>query len=164
MKGNSNMIFDLIIKNGLIYDGEKSEPSLADIGIKGDKIAFVGEITESTADVIDARDCIVTPGFIDVHTHCDVLFQRVKQNGSLDLLMPLLEGNLNYQFQGVTTVITGNCGLGITHIDEWLDFVDAINFGSNVGHLVPHGMIRKEPLVYQLALVMSRDIYPQQKN
>ncbi len=137
-------MFDSLIKNGLVYEGTASKPYYADIGINGDKIAAIGRLSADAAKTIDAEGCIVAPGFIDVHTHCDITFQKVKADGLFEQLRPLLEGNNNYQYQGVTTVITGNCGLGDTDVGAWLDLVDSMPFGSNVCHLVPHGMIRSE--------------------
>ena len=94
-------MFDLIIKNGTIFDGDGGKPYRADIGIKGEKIAFIGEIDEKEESrVIDARGRAVTPGFIDPHTHVDLSV----------LIAPEMEPYLK---QGVTTVVTGNCGYGM---------------------------------------------------
>src|SRR5512142_1570245 len=62
---------ETLIKGGLVYDGSLSWPQVADVGIKGDRIVAIGELTGNGAQVIDARGKIVTPGFIDVHTHVD---------------------------------------------------------------------------------------------
>ena len=90
--------FDLIIKNGLIVDGTGGKPFSGDVGIRGDKIAAVGNLSGKTAPrVIDADGLTVTPGFIDVHTHTDVHL----------LVNPKAESKIR---QGVTTEISGNCG------------------------------------------------------
>ncbi len=136
--------YDLIIKGGTLYDGTLSEPVLADIGIQADKIAAIGKLTGNAARTIDARGLIVTPGFIDVHTHCDMSFRRAGMFRYLAYVMPSYKGNHNYLYQGVTTVVTGNCGYGYTDTGDWLDMVDSLDFGSNVYHLAPHGNIRME--------------------
>jgi N-acyl-D-amino-acid deacylase len=63
--------FDVVIRGGLIVDGTGGKPFRGDVGIVGDRIAAVGDLHGDAAEVIDARDRIVTPGFVDVHTHYD---------------------------------------------------------------------------------------------
>ena len=140
----TDLDFDLIIKNGTIYDGSLSEPFKADIGINGEKIEFVGQINGQAAKTIDATGHIVTPGFIDVHTHCDSTFAGLERR--LDQLdaFPGVKGNLNYIYQGVTTIVSGNCGGGFSDINHWFDILDKVRFGTNVYHLAPHGAIRGE--------------------
>jgi len=136
--------FDILIKNGTIYDGTLPEPYIADVGVKGDKIIAIGNLGNSASKVINANGSIVTPGFVDVHTHCDLTFKRTGLKRYLAYVIPSWKGNYNYLYQGVTTVVTGNCGYGYADADEWFDIVDAVNFGTNVFHLAPHGAIRKE--------------------
>ncbi|MBW2623147.1 MAG: D-aminoacylase [Deltaproteobacteria bacterium] len=138
--------YDILIKNGMIYSGISNEPETADIGIQGDKISAVGKLDRAARRVIDATGHIVTPGFIDVHTHCDIPFMfsdslRDKAPG-----IPSVKGNWNYLYQGVTTVVTGNCGIGYPDITQWFDLVDSLGFGTNVYHLAPQGQIRAESL------------------
>ena len=136
--------FDVIIKNGMIYDGTLNSPYRADIGINKDKIVSMGDLSGLASKTIDAGGQIVTPGFIDVHTHCDLTFKQTGWKRYLSYLLPSWKGNYNYIYQGVTTVVTGNCGYGYTDTEKWLGMVDSIGFGSNVYHLAPHGMIREE--------------------
>jgi len=136
--------FDIIIRNALIYDGTYSDPFFADIGIQADKIAAIGTIHGKAAKTIDAAGYITTPGFIDVHTHCDLPFKRTGSLRYLSYILPSWKGNYNYTYQGVSTVVTGNCGYGYADTDYWLGLVDAVNFGTNVYHLAPHGIIRQE--------------------
>ena len=68
--------YDCVIKGGKVFDGSLAEPSVTDVGIRGDKIAEIGPLTGQAARTIDATGLIVTPGFIDVHTHCDATFKR----------------------------------------------------------------------------------------
>lgn len=90
-------MFDLIIKGGTVVDGTGSEPVQADIGIIGDKIAAIGHITDEMSQQIDAAGKLVTPGFIDTHSHADCSV----------FLYPACE---SYVGQGITTFIGGQCG------------------------------------------------------
>ncbi|MFZ2207079.1 MAG: amidohydrolase family protein, partial [Porticoccaceae bacterium] len=65
------MTYDLIIKNGTVIDGSGLPRYRADVGVIGDKIAHIGRIRESARQVIDAEGQVVTPGFVDGHTHMD---------------------------------------------------------------------------------------------
>jgi N-acyl-D-amino-acid deacylase len=135
---------DVIIRGGLIYDGSSGEPFIADIGINKDRIAAIGNITGSAGKIIDASGLIVAPGFIDVHTHCDLTFKRSGSMKYLSYVMPSWKGNYNYISQGVTTVVTGNCGWGYTEIEQWFGILDSLDFGTNVCHLSPHGDTREK--------------------
>ena len=90
-------MFDLVIRGGLVVDGSGLAPYTADVAVRGDRIAQVGRVAGQGAREIDADGLVVTPGFIDVHTHYDV---------QLDW-DPLATPSC---YHGVTTVLTGNCG------------------------------------------------------
>ena len=91
-------MYDTIIKNGTIVDGTGKEGYKADLAILDDKIVKIGDLTnESAKNIIDATGKMITPGFIDPHTHSDLSV----------LFNPSME---NFLQQGVTTTIGGNCG------------------------------------------------------
>jgi len=141
---NQDCVFDLLIKNGKIYDGTGLDPYTGDIGIKGDKIAAIGDLSDRSVITIDAKERIITPGFIDVHSHYDLPFLVRNMISDPKRLTTSLKGNHAALYQGVTTVVTGNCGFGFADTDEWLDFADTTGLGTNIYTLVPHGMIRDE--------------------
>ncbi|MFT4824974.1 MAG: N-acyl-D-aspartate/D-glutamate deacylase [Halioglobus sp.] len=92
-------MYDLIIRNGLVYDGSGAAPFHADVAINGEKIIALGEIAEAGHHEIEAKGQIVTPGFVDAHTHYD---GQVTWD-------PYVTPST---YHGVTTVVTGNCGVG----------------------------------------------------
>jgi N-acyl-D-aspartate/D-glutamate deacylase len=94
------MSYDVLIKNGTVVDGSGAPRYQADVAIAGGKIAEIGRITDGAKYVVDAADLIVTPGFIDHHTHYDAQI----------CWDPLLTSS---SWHGVTSVIMGNCGVGL---------------------------------------------------
>jgi len=91
-------MYDVLILNGIIVDGSGKEAYKADLAISGDKIVKIGDLKNAEAkQIVDASGKMVTPGFIDPHTHSDLSV----------LFNPSME---NYLQQGVTTTIGGNCG------------------------------------------------------
>lgn len=90
--------FDILIRNGQVIDGSGSESFAADVGLRGDRIARIGDLSDSTADrVIDAKGLFVVPGFIDIHNHSDFTL----------LTEPRCESMIR---QGVTTMVLGEGG------------------------------------------------------
>ena len=156
-------MFDLIIKNGLIYDGKGSEPFKADLAISNEKIVEIGKIEDKGRKVIDAEGKIVTPGFVDIHTHYD---GQVTWD-------PYLRPST---YHGVTTVVMGNCGVGFSpckpdqrdwliglmegvedipgtalhegidweweSFPEYLDALEKKPLAIDVGTQIPHGAVR----------------------
>ena len=93
------MAHDLIIRNGTVVDGTGRDPYRADVAVDGDRITAIGELDGATATrEIDATGLVVSPGFIDLHTHLDAQI-------GWDPLMT------SSSWQGVTTVLMGNCGV-----------------------------------------------------
>jgi N-acyl-D-amino-acid deacylase len=92
------MVYDLLIKNGVVIDGSGKQRRAADVAIVGDRIAEMGCFDSAgAARVIDARERVVSPGFIDPHSHSDAIY----------LVNPKAESKVR---QGVTTELTGQCG------------------------------------------------------
>ena len=91
--------FDLVVRGGLIVDGSGAPPFVGDVAIRGDRIVGVGEVGGVGTEEIDARGGVVTPGFVDIHTHYD------GQAIWSDRLTPS-------SAHGVTTAVLGNCGVG----------------------------------------------------
>jgi N-acyl-D-aspartate/D-glutamate deacylase len=91
--------FDLVIRGGTVVDGTGTAPREADVGLIGNRIAAVGTIAGSGAEEIDAKGKLVTPGFVDIHTHYDA--QAVWDSH----MAPS-------SWHGVTTAVMGNCGVG----------------------------------------------------
>ncbi|HZV97171.1 MAG TPA: amidohydrolase family protein [Candidatus Nitrosocosmicus sp.] len=94
------MAYDLVIRNGMLVDGTGAAARRADVAIAAGKIAEIGRVTEGAATVIDASDLVVAPGFIDPHTHYDA---QICWDGAVT----------PSSWHGVTSVIMGNCGVGI---------------------------------------------------
>ncbi|MEL0078413.1 MAG: amidohydrolase family protein, partial [Rhodospirillales bacterium] len=93
--------FDVIFADGTVIDGSGGPRFKADVGILGDRIEFVGDLSAARADKrVDASSKIVAPGFIDAHTHDDRLL----------FADPAMKAKSS---QGVTTVIVGNCGVSL---------------------------------------------------
>jgi len=126
--------YDLIIAGGTILDGTGNPRFTGDIGIRGDAIVKVGNLSGQTASrTIDARGLAVSPGFIDMHTHCDGGLGEIDANI-----------NLNYLIQGTTTVVTGNCGDGTYKVAEIKEKWEEQGIGTNAIHLVGFGTARSE--------------------
>lgn len=122
---------DLLIRNGKIIDGTGNSWYYADIAIKDGKIIDIGKnLVYDASKTIDARGLIVAPGFIDVHTH-------LEEDESKD---PMTQ---SFIYDGVTTCITGNCGLSNTDIGKYLRWIDSLKLSINVATLIGHNDVRK---------------------
>lgn len=125
---------DLIIRGGSLIDGSGSPAAKADIGIKDDRIVFVGSSVGKRAKrEIDAHGLIVTPGFIDPHTHT-----------AGDLSDPKRSRNEAYLMQGVSTVATGNDGDSPTVIGATLAKWNLQGIGTNAVLFIGQGTVRRE--------------------
>jgi len=158
MKG---IIFDVLIMNGYVVDGSGNPWFKADIGIREGKIIDVGNLKSMEANkVIDAKGLVVSPGFIDIHTHSDFTL----------LANPTAESHIH---QGITTDIIGNCGespapvsdytksankelmeaYGISWdwstLGEYMDKLEKQGVSVNVATLIGHGTIRMAVMGYE---------------
>jgi N-acyl-D-aspartate/D-glutamate deacylase len=125
---------DLVIRGATVYDGSGAAGVVGDLAIKGERIVAVGAFaTAGQPRVLDGKGLVVAPGFIDLHTHSDT---GLTQEG--------LRANLNYLSQGVTTVVTGNCGSGPVDVGRYFQTMEQGGVGSNVIHQVPHNAVRQQ--------------------
>jgi N-acyl-D-aspartate/D-glutamate deacylase len=161
---------DLIIRNGKIIDGSGNKPFYGDIAIDDGKITSVGKIESSGKEELDARGNLVTPGWVDIHTHYD-------GQVSWD---PYLTPS---SWHGVTTAVMGNCGVGFAPVrpgdenfliqlmegvedipgsalhegidwdwetfPEFLDAIDKKEFVMDVGFMMGHGPLRSYVMGYE---------------
>ena len=122
---------DVLIKNGRVIDGTGNPWFYADVAIKDGKIISIGKLLNITATkTIDATGLIIAPGFIDVHTHIEG--NEVKN--------PTAE---NFIYDGVTTVVTGNCGTSQVNIAEYFRMLDSLKTSINVATLIGHNDVRR---------------------
>src|SRR5215468_6090879 len=154
---------DLVLRNGTVIDGSGGEPFRADVAVVGGVISEVGAVTVAGHEEIDAEGRLVTPGFVDIHTHYD---------GQVTWDARLAPSSLH----GVTTAVLGNCGVGFAPVrpahhemlielmegvedipgaalheglswswssfPEYLDAIERIPHDVDVGAQVPHGALR----------------------
>ena len=151
-------MYDLLLKNGTIYDGTGAAPYPSDIGIVQGRIAAIGTLEEDSARTVDVTGLAVSPGFIDLHTHSDFSF--------------LLDNSAQSKVrQGCTLELTGNCGssfcaplhgesrrvgeerVGLygvgpimdwTTFDEYLAKLEIAGSTLNLATQVGHGTVRTE--------------------
>ena len=127
--------YDVLIVNGQVYTGEnKAAQSLA-VAIRDDRIVYIGADTpalSSAKTVVDASGKMVTPGFIDPHTHSLGDLKSADKNS-----------NINYLTQGVTTVFNGNDGGGTPYVNDLISELEGKGIGTNNGNFVGHGTVRK---------------------
>jgi N-acyl-D-amino-acid deacylase len=151
------MSADLLLQGGLIVDGTGAEPFRGDVLVEGDRIAAViaaegpaRDSTPETREVIDARDRVVAPGFIDIHSHSDWVLPQPDHGA---ILRPLIE-------QGITTLVTGNCGFSpapvnpelVASFEEWSDMLRDQNLTwdwSSVASFFDH--LEREDLLFNVA-------------
>ncbi|MET0664879.1 MAG: amidohydrolase family protein, partial [Acidimicrobiales bacterium] len=157
-------MYDLIIRNGTIVDGTGADARRGDVAVKDGKVvAMADQIEGEAAETVDADGKLVTPGFVDIHTHYD-------GQATWDDVLDPSAGH------GVTTVVAGNCGVGFAPVHpgqeqwliqlmegvedipgtalaegmtwnwesfpEYLDVLDARTYAIDIGTQVPHGAVR----------------------
>ena len=167
---NTNDLHDVVIRNGKIFDGSGGKPFIGDVAIDDGKISLVGVIEGSGTKEIDAKGNLVTPGWVDIHTHYD---------GQV-CWDPYLTPS---SWHGVTTVVMGNCGVGFAPVKpgdenfliqlmegvedipgsalhegiewdwetfpEFLDAIDKKEFVMDLGFMIGHGPLRSYVMGYE---------------
>jgi N-acyl-D-amino-acid deacylase len=122
--------YDLLIRNARVLDGSGAPAVVADVAVKGGRIAAVGTFAKATATrAIDAKGRVLTPGFIDVHTHIEGGIERAPRAD-------------NFLLDGVTTVVTGNCGGSAEDLAAWFTKLERLRPGINIASLVGHNTVR----------------------
>ena len=123
--------YDLIIINGTILDGTGSDSFQADIGILDERIVEIGDLKNAEAKtIIDASGMVVSPGFIDMHTHLEPIMEMPDAKS---LIM-----------QGVTLALGGPDGGGPWPFGSYLDSLEQLGTGPNLAYLIGHNTIRRE--------------------
>lgn len=151
-------MLDLIIKNGTLYDGTGDDPKTADIGIKKDEIAAVGDLKSKSAKLtIDAKGLCVAPGFIDMQNHSDSFWSLFDYPHQESMVL-----------QGVTTIVVGQCGASLAplaslealksvqkwhtleganlnwrYFEEYAETLRKTRLGVNVASLIGHSTLRR---------------------
>ncbi|MEX0275834.1 MAG: amidohydrolase family protein [Flavobacteriaceae bacterium] len=131
-----NLDVDILIENGTVYNGVDTIPRVSSIGIKADTIVFIGnpdQLSISAKRTIDATGMVVSPGFIDPHTHAD-----------RELVNSEEAHNTPFLFQGITTVVVGNDGESVYPTTKFKALLEKHGMGTNVVPLVGHGTIREQ--------------------
>jgi N-acyl-D-amino-acid deacylase len=154
------MRYDLLLRNGRVLDGTGSPGFDADVAVQGGKIARIGKLEDAEADrVIDVGGHVIAPGFIDIHSHCDFILPLPDQAEFLR----------HFVGQGITTIVTGNCGYAPAPINpataplmqaytafikprdlewhwrtfgEWLTYLETHGVYMNTVPLAAHGALR----------------------
>lgn len=171
-------LFDIVLRGGSVFDGLGNEPVIADVGIIGERVAAIGDLSEAQAGkTLDVTGQYIAPGFIDIHTHSDISV----------LFTPGMESSLA---QGVTSEVVGNCGFSVglaqkkevfgleqrglerfglaidwNDLSSFLRRVEESGIATNIATLAGHGTLRKRamglaprlPDAAELAL-MQRDL------
>jgi N-acyl-D-amino-acid deacylase len=122
--------FQIAIINARIVDGTGNPWFRADVGIKDGRIVRIGKIFPGEAEkIIDARGQILAPGFIDVHTHVESIYNQPEAE--------------NFVRMGVTSLVTGNCGSSAVNVGEFLDRLKQTPLAVNLATLIAHGSVRR---------------------
>src|SRR5688572_16481170 len=152
-------MFDLLIEGGRLVDGSGGPPAAGDVGISGGRISAIGDLgSADAAERLDATGLMVAPGFVDIHSHSDFLVPA-EEHG--EILAPFLG-------QGITTIVTGNCGYSpapvnpdtAAELDSYTTFLRGPDlprawdsFGAYLGYLDERGVaFNVVPLVAHGAL------------
>ena len=130
--------FDLIVRGGRVVDGSGNPAFFADVAVKDGRIAAIGKLSGTAVNEIDAKGMIVSPGFIDVHTHADEV-------GDADA-KPFQKRAENFLRMGVTTVVVGNCGGSALDVGKFYQEVHTNKPSVNVTTLIGHNTVREKAM------------------
>src|SRR3954447_2965524 len=118
--------YDIVIRDARIIDGTGNPWFRGDVAIADGRIAAIGNLRGATGyREIDAANRVVAPGFIDVHTHIEGGIEKVPRGD-------------NYLLDGVTSVVTGNCGGSPLQVGKWFEQLEKSGIGINVATLIGH--------------------------
>lgn len=124
-------LYDLVIRNGKVIDGSGNPWFYGDVAIQNGKVARIGKLNNAQAKrVIDATGLIVAPGFIDVHAHIE----------GGESTTPTAD---NFIHDGVTSVVTGNCGGSNLNIANYFTRLDSLKTSINIATLIGHNTVRR---------------------
>lgn len=132
LRQSSGADWDVLIRGGTVVDGSGRPGYPGDVAIRGDRIARISRSPlnpDRATRVIDATDRVVSPGFVDIHTHLDPLLR--------------LPGGESHVRQGVTTALGGPDGSAPWPLAAYLDEAQALGVGLNVGFMVGHNTVRR---------------------
>jgi N-acyl-D-amino-acid deacylase len=175
-------MYSLLIKNGKIIDGTGNPWLYADVAIKGETIVRIGQIEgDPSGKTVDAKNLVICPGFIDQHSHADLIFASDDQHR-------YLEGRIR---QGITTEILGNCGISVTPVNnhskglmkgvtgwmtpkdipwDWESVADYLSrlegkgVPVNVGTLTGHGAVRATAMGFRSGRPSHDELERMKKN
>ncbi len=120
--------FDIVIRHGRLIDGTGKPAAMGDLAIRQDRIAAIGTFSGKGQIEIDATGKVVAPGFIDVHTHSENITELPKGE--------------NFLRMGVTTIVSGNCGMSDTDIAAYFKTIVRTGVALNVATLLGQGSVR----------------------
>ena len=124
--------YDVLIRNARVIDGSGNPWFRADVGVRDGRIAAIGKLSKATAyKTVDAANRVLAPGFIDVHTHVEEFVEKIP-------------GGDNLVLDGVTTIVTGNCGGSKANLADFFGRLEKLGIGLNVASLVGHNTVRRE--------------------
>jgi N-acyl-D-amino-acid deacylase len=124
--------YDLLIRDAHVLDGTGNPWFHADVAVKDGRITAVGRLPGATAaKVVEAGERVLAPGFIDVHTHVEGTVERVPRGD-------------NFLLDGVTTIVTGNCGSSEVNLADWFARLEQRGLGLNLASLIGHNSVRRE--------------------
>ncbi|KYP13926.1 MAG: aminoacylase [Flavihumibacter sp. CACIAM 22H1] len=126
--------YDLLLLNGKIINGTGNAWFYGDVAVKNGKIAAIGKLTNKTAKkIINVNKQVIAPGFIDVHGHIEgSIFRRPTAD--------------NFIYDGVTTIITGNCGSASEDLQVFFRQLDSAKTSINIASLAGHNTIRRQAI------------------